>query len=95
MDFNMNQDIIKGKWMQFKGSLQKAWGKITDDQWEQTKGDATKIAGLVQENYGDSKEEVSKKLRTIYNDFASAAENVKTDAEIELDKRNSDVRNKM
>lgn len=86
MDFNLNQDVIKGKWMQFKGSLQKTWGKITDDQWEQTKGDATKIAGLVQENYGETKEEVSKKLSSLYNDIDSSR--AKAEAEAEFKKRN-------
>ena len=26
----MNTDVIKGKWQQIKGDLQKTWGKITN-----------------------------------------------------------------
>lgn len=71
MALAINEDVVKGKWKQFKGQLQKTWGKITDDQWEQTKGEATKIAGLVQEKYGVSKEEAEDRLNTLYNEMAT------------------------
>ncbi len=52
----MNDDILKGKWKQMKGSAQKQWGALTDDELEQVDGDANKLAGLIQEKYGESKE---------------------------------------
>lgn len=58
----MNKDIIQGKWKEIKGDLRKAWGNITDDEWEKTKGDATAIAGIVQQKYGIAKEEASEKV---------------------------------
>ena len=52
----MNEDTIKGKWLEIKGEVQKAWGKLTSDELEQTKGDAKAIAGLVQQKYGKESE---------------------------------------
>lgn len=56
----MNNDQLKGKWMQFKGELKKKWGKFTDDDLKMIEGDYEKFAGKVQEHYGDKKEEVLK-----------------------------------
>lgn len=53
----MNRDMIEGKWKQLKGSVQKEWGDITDDEVDQIEGDANKLSGILQERYGKSKEE--------------------------------------
>lgn len=58
----MNSDIIKGKWNQLKGSVQKQWGKLTDDEVDQIQGNATKLAGFLQEHYGKSKEEAEREI---------------------------------
>lgn len=53
----MNTDTIKGKWQQIKGDLKKTWGKITDDEWEETKGDAQSVSGLIRTKYGRAKDD--------------------------------------
>lgn len=58
----MNKDVVKGKWKQLKGEAQKQWGKLTDDELDQIEGDATKLAGLIQERYGKSKEVAEKEV---------------------------------
>ena len=58
----MNSDIIKGKWEQLKGSVQKQWGELTDDEVDQIEGDATKLSGLLQERYGKSKDEAEREV---------------------------------
>lgn len=58
----MNKDIIKGKWKQIKGSVQSEWGELTDDEVDQIEGDATKLAGLIQERYGKSREEAERAI---------------------------------
>jgi len=58
----MNSDIIEGKWEQLKGSAQKQWGKLTDDEVDQINGDAQKLSGLLQEKYGKSKEEAEQAI---------------------------------
>lgn len=63
----LNQNILKGKWSEIKGEVQKAWGKITDDELEQTKGDLKAIQGLVQQKYGRGQEDFNRKLSDIVN----------------------------
>jgi len=71
----MNEQILKGKWTEIKGEIQKTWGKITGDEIEQTSGNLTSISGLIQQKYGMAKDEVSTKLNDLigrYDDKADA-----------------------
>ena len=69
----MNTDQIKGKWTEIKGELRSKWGEITDNEFEQTKGNAAAIAGLVRQHYGDAKEDAERKVNDVINRFESAA----------------------
>ena len=33
----MNEDILKGKWAQLKGRVKEQWGKLTDDEIDQSR----------------------------------------------------------
>ena len=68
----MNSDTLAGKWKEIKGDLRKAWGNITDDEWEKTKGDSTAIAGILQQKYGFAKEDASEKVARFMDKYASA-----------------------
>lgn len=59
----MNNDIFQGNWKQFKGEVQKQWGKLTDDQLDQIEGNRTKLVGQIQENYGVAKDEAEKQVK--------------------------------
>jgi uncharacterized protein YjbJ (UPF0337 family) len=58
----MNWDIIEGKWDQFKAAMRQQWGKLTDDDLEQAKGQRDKLVGRIQERYGETKDKVSQRL---------------------------------
>lgn len=58
----MNEDILKGKWKQFKGDVQKKWGKLTDDELDQINGEREKLEGRLQERYGYNKEEAKREV---------------------------------
>lgn len=58
----MNTDIIAGKWKQLKGSVQTKWGEISNDEVDEIEGDATKLAGLIQERYGRTKEQAEREI---------------------------------
>ncbi len=77
----MNNDLIKGKWLEIKGDIQKAWGNLTDDDLEKTKGDLTSIQGLIQQKYGKEKESFTQKLSDIFGKYSdkkdSALDSVK------------------
>jgi len=56
----MNRDQIEGKWKQLKGSVKVQWGKLTDDDLDQIKGNRDQFAGKLQERYGLAKDEAQK-----------------------------------
>lgn len=71
---SMNTNIAQGKWREIKGEIQKAWGMLTDDELEKTKGDAKAIAGILQQKYGRAEEDFSEKLGSIFSRFENTRE---------------------
>ncbi len=61
----INEDILRGKWLEIKGEIQKTWGKLTNDELEQNKGDMKAIAGLVLQKYGEEQDIFQKKFSEI------------------------------
>lgn len=60
----MNEDILKGKWKQVKGSVKQQWGKLTNDEIDQLDGTHDKLVGLLQERYGYEREKADKEVKT-------------------------------
>ena len=60
-------DQVSGDWKQFEGKVQKEWGKLTNDDLEQAKGDRTILAGKIQERYGITKEEADNRVKAWLN----------------------------
>ena len=58
----MNQDVLKGKWMQMKGEVRRQWGKLTDDDIDQIQGNAEIMAGKLQERYGWGRDEAQREV---------------------------------
>lgn len=58
----MRPDTLKGRWMQMRGDLKKAWGKLTDDDLDQIDGDIDRLSGKLQEHYGYSKEKAQREI---------------------------------
>lgn len=56
----MNEDILKGKWMQLAGGIKEQWGKLTDDTLTQIDGSREKFVGKLQEAYGYTREQAEK-----------------------------------
>jgi uncharacterized protein YjbJ (UPF0337 family) len=48
----MNSDILQGKWEQLKGEVLVKWGKLTNDDLDQVKGQREKLVGKLRERYG-------------------------------------------
>lgn len=69
MDNIFNSNLIKGKWTEIKGEVRKAWGSLTDDEVEKTKGDMQALAGLLQQKYGYAQEEARQKVRDLVGRF--------------------------
>jgi uncharacterized protein YjbJ (UPF0337 family) len=49
---NMNEDILKGKWLEIKGRVKEKWGKLTDNDLGAIEGKGEKLLGLLQKRYG-------------------------------------------
>ena len=60
----MNWDIIQGNWKQWQGSVQRQWGKLTNDDMTVINGDRRKLIGLLQERYGRLKDDVEREIDT-------------------------------
>lgn len=65
----MFRNKIEGNWNQLKGGIRTIWGKITDDDLEQVNGNLTKLYGIIQEKYGDTIDEVEKKLDQLADSY--------------------------
>jgi uncharacterized protein YjbJ (UPF0337 family) len=68
----MNEDILQGKWKQFKGEVQKKWGEMTDDELDQIEGQREKLAGKLQEKYGWTKEKADEEINNFVRDTDAA-----------------------
>ncbi len=49
---------LSGKWNSIVGSVKKKYGEITDNDLKQVEGDLNKLAGLVQQKTGQSREQI-------------------------------------
>lgn len=70
----INQETVNGKWLEIKGEVQKAWGVLTSDEIEQTKGDIKSIAGLVLQKCGEEQEKFQKKFSEILDSLQAKKE---------------------
>jgi uncharacterized protein YjbJ (UPF0337 family) len=62
----INANKMKGNWLEIKGELQKAWGKLTDDDLDKNKGDMKAVAGIIQKRYGEVEVKFQEKLDKIF-----------------------------
>ncbi|WP_121062536.1 CsbD family protein [Chachezhania antarctica] len=58
----MNWDIVQGNWTEYQGRVRSAFGKLTDDEVQQVKGDREQLEGLIQKKYGKTKEEAHQEV---------------------------------
>ncbi len=56
----MNENILKGQLKQLRGGVRQQWGKLTDDDVAQIKGDAEVLPAKLQEHYGRTREQAEK-----------------------------------
>jgi uncharacterized protein YjbJ (UPF0337 family) len=60
----MNEEQIKGKWNEVKGSIKEQWGKLTDDDIEVIDGKLEQLSGAIQRRYGKTKEEAEREIES-------------------------------
>lgn len=65
----MNDNLMSGKWKEIKGDILKTWGKLTDDEVEEAKGNVLGLAGTIQQRFGLAQEEAASKLNRIIDRY--------------------------
>ncbi|MBZ0297052.1 MAG: CsbD family protein [Anaerolineae bacterium] len=55
-------DQIAGKWTEIKGQVRTQWGRLTDDDLEQIRGNRDILVGRLQQRYGLAKEEINRQI---------------------------------
>lgn len=48
----MNEDILKGKWLEIHGMVKEKWGKLNNNDFVEIEGRGEKLLGLLQKKYG-------------------------------------------
>lgn len=64
----MNQDIIKGKWKELKGTMRSKWGKLTDSDYQEIAGDKDKLVGRLQQRYGYEREQAEREVQDLFDE---------------------------
>lgn len=73
----INKNIIEGKWNEIKGEILRAWGKLTDDEIDRSKGNIEALTGIIQQRYGEQEQKISEKMKHILSRFNDKAEDIK------------------
>ena len=70
----MQEDILKGKWKQIQGDVKRLWGRLTDDDLTVIEGSRDKLAGILQERYGYTRQAVEEKIAEFLEDMETKFE---------------------
>jgi uncharacterized protein YjbJ (UPF0337 family) len=65
----MNWERVKGSWKQFRGKVKEQWGKLTDDDMDVIAGKRDQLVGRIQAQYGISRDEAERQVRTFEDGF--------------------------
>ena len=63
----MNRDIMEGNWTEFKGKVQKQWGKLTNDDLDMIEGRRKELVGHIQKRYGYAMDKAEKEVDDFLN----------------------------
>lgn len=58
----MNENTVKGNWLQFKGKVKEQWGKLTDDDLDVIAGKRDQLVGKIQERHGIARDDAEKQV---------------------------------
>ncbi len=64
------QNILQGKWHELRGDVHKWFGKLTDSDLEEVKGNREKLLGKLEQRYGWSRMQAEQELDRHMNDYA-------------------------
>jgi len=65
----LNYKQINFKWTEIKGGIRNLWAGISNEELDKIKGNIPAVMGLVQEKYGESKENIEEKIESLLDSF--------------------------
>jgi uncharacterized protein YjbJ (UPF0337 family) len=68
----MDANILKGKWLQLKGTVKEKWGQLTDDDVDRVEGSAERLVGVLQERYGYAKQKAEDEVDAFLTRYGAA-----------------------
>lgn len=66
----MGQDVFAGQWKQMQGELRSWWGKLADDDFKRIGGQKDKLIDLVQEKYGQTREQAQQEVERRLQEYS-------------------------
>ena len=69
----MDANILKGKWLQLKGTVKEKWGQLTDDDVDRVEGSAERLVGVIQERYGYAKQKAEDEVDAFLTRYGTTA----------------------
>ncbi len=58
----LNQDVLEGKWKEWRGMVKERWAKLTDDDMNRINGKRDQLLGKLQQRYGYAKEQAEREV---------------------------------
>lgn len=90
----MNEDIFAGKWREMRGTLRSWWGRLSDDDLERIGGEKDKLVGLVQERYGQTREQAEREVDRRLSEYGSGGGRMSSNLKSRVDELGSTVSTK-
>jgi uncharacterized protein YjbJ (UPF0337 family) len=59
----MQDNQLKGEWLQMRGKVKEQWGKLTNDDLDIIAGKRDQLIGRLHERYGEGLEEVERQVK--------------------------------
>jgi uncharacterized protein YjbJ (UPF0337 family) len=69
----MNQEISQGQWKQMRGALRSWWGRLSDDDFDWIGGEKDKLIGLIQQKYGQTRDQAADEVERRLREFGTEA----------------------
>ena len=61
----MNENELKGSWLNLKGKVREKWGKITDSDIDQIAGRRDQLVGTLRERYGHAQADAERLVKEL------------------------------
>jgi uncharacterized protein YjbJ (UPF0337 family) len=90
----MNEDVFSGKWREMRGTLRSWWGRLSDDDFERIGGEKDKLIGVVQEKYGQTREQAEREVERRFSEYGNTGGGIGSHLRSKVDEFGATVSNR-